>query len=62
VNLFFPSGSSRSYVNEVHVQAWRGKLKGLYYLRSTAEKTAEKVSHQVGKIKSQSEGCLSCHA
>lgn len=62
VNLFFPSGSPRSYVNEVHIQAWRGKLKGLYYLRSTAEKTVEKVSHQVGRIKSSSEGCLSCHA
>lgn len=62
VNLFFPSGSPRSYVNEVHIEAWKGKLKGLYYLRSTAERTAEKVSYQVGKIKSSSEGCLSCHA
>lgn len=60
VNLFFPSGTPRSYVNEVHMMAWRKGLKGLYYLRSSAEKAAEKISHKT--IKSQSEGCLACHA
>lgn len=34
VNLFFTSGSSTRYINEVHVEAWKKGLKGLYYLRS----------------------------
>lgn len=66
VNLFFPSGSPRNYVNDVHIRAWRAKLKGLYYLRSSAERTAEKVSNSVGgggeKFKSKSDDCLFCHA
>jgi len=34
VNLFFTSGSSAKYINEVHLEAWQKGLKGLYYLRS----------------------------
>jgi ribonucleoside-diphosphate reductase alpha chain len=34
VNLFFTSGSSSKYINEVHLEAWKKGLKGLYYLRS----------------------------
>ena len=47
VNLFFPSGSERSYVNSVHLQAWKQKLKGLYYLRTEAKSRAENVSEKV---------------
>jgi len=35
VNLFFGSNSDPRYIHEVHVEAWRGGLKSLYYLRST---------------------------
>jgi ribonucleoside-diphosphate reductase alpha chain len=34
INLFFTSGSSTKYINEVHLEAWQKGLKGLYYLRS----------------------------
>lgn len=47
VNLFFPSGSDRKYVNKVHLQAWKSGLKGLYYLRTTAGRTADKVGQSV---------------
>lgn len=34
VNLFFASNSSPKYIHEVHVGAWEGGLKTLYYLRA----------------------------
>jgi ribonucleoside-diphosphate reductase alpha chain len=36
VNTFFPSNADPEYVNQVHQMAWRLKLKGLYYLRTTS--------------------------
>lgn len=35
VNLFFSGNSDPKYIHDVHVAAWEGKLKGLYYLRAT---------------------------
>jgi ribonucleoside-diphosphate reductase alpha chain len=34
VNLFFASNSLPKYIHEVHLAAWKGGLKTLYYLRS----------------------------
>lgn len=66
VNLFFPSGSDKAYVNQVHLSAWKGKLKSLYYLRTDAGLTADKVSYKVQRvaladyaIKEDSE-CIAC--
>lgn len=62
VNLFFPHGSDRSYVNSVHIAAWKKHLKGLYYLRSSSGKIADKVSEPIhirGKATDVNE-CLSC--
>jgi ribonucleoside-diphosphate reductase alpha chain len=50
VNLFFPSGCNRSYVNKVHLSAWEKGLKGLYYLRTEAKSRAETVSDKVERI------------
>lgn len=50
VNLFFPAGSDRAYVNEVHLAAWEGGLKGLYYLRTEAKSRAETVADKVERI------------
>ncbi len=47
VNLFFPSGVDRAYVNKVHLSAWEQGLKGLYYLRTEATARAENVSKKV---------------
>jgi len=65
VNLFFPAGTDKSYVNSVHIKAWKSKLKGLYYLRTSAGETGEKVGSKVesNKIKDFKIGddeCLAC--
>lgn len=50
VNLFFPSGAQKSYVNKVHIKAWKEGLKGLYYLRTEAKSRAETVSDKVERV------------
>jgi len=64
VNLFFPAGTDKAYVNKVHIRAWEKKLKGLYYLRTNSGAAAEKVSQKVeeNKIKDfqDDDECLSC--
>jgi len=50
VNLFFPSGVDRKYVNRVHLKAWKEGLKGLYYLRTEAKARAENVSEKVERV------------
>lgn len=62
VNLFFPAGTHRSYVNAVHLRAYNSGLKGLYYLRTSAHASADKVSVNVERNALQdAEECLSCH-
>lgn len=64
VNLFFPTGSSRCYVNSVHLSAWKKKLKGLYYYRTQSAAKAEAVGASVVRVKLQTEEeeCMLCHA
>ena len=50
VNIFFPSGAEKSYVNKVHLKAWKEGLKGLYYLRTEAKSRAENVSEKVERV------------
>ena len=62
VNLFFPSGSDKGYVNAVHLRAYKAKLKGLYYLRTNAGVTADKIGDKVERVAlKDAEECLSCH-
>jgi ribonucleoside-diphosphate reductase alpha chain len=61
VNLFFPSGTDVNYANLVHIAAWKRKLKGLYYLRTSAGVSGEKVSTKVERRTLKDvEECLSC--
>ena len=61
VNLFFPSGTDINYVNLVHLAAWKRSLKGLYYLRTNAGISGEKVSTKVERRTLKDiEECLSC--
>jgi len=64
VNLYFPFGAQKSYVNKVHLSAWQKGLKGLYYLRTTAGFTGDKVSQKVERIAlkdaANEEECLAC--
>lgn len=66
VNLFFPAKSPKSYVNSVHLSAWKRGLKGLYYFRTTTGAAAEKVMNKVERIAlgdaaAQTEECTACH-
>lgn len=64
VNLFFAAGSPKPYVNKVHFDAWKKGLKGLYYLRTSAGVTADKVGLTVDRVALKDGGedeCLSCH-
>ena len=47
VNLFFPAGAQKKYVNRTHIKAWCRGLKGLYYLRTEAKQRAETVAEGV---------------
>ena len=66
VNLFFASGTDKGYVNRVHLKAWKDGLKGLYYFRTTAGATGDKVATKVVRdalkdFESEAtEECLSC--
>ena len=63
VNVFFPSGTDKAIVNQVHLKAWKEGLKGLYYLRTTSGVTAEKVGTKVDRnaLKDfEGDECVSC--
>lgn len=64
VNLYFPFGAERRYVNEVHLMAHQRGLKGLYYLRTDSGFTGDKVSVQVErkalKDFNAEEECIAC--
>ena len=61
VNLFFPSEPPASYVNSVHLRAYKEGLKGLYYLRTSAGITADRVGLSVERVALQdAEECMAC--
>jgi len=65
VNLFFPAGTDKAYVNEVHIRAFNKKLKGLYYLRTSAGAKADTVSFKPTRVAlkdyaTEEDECLSC--
>jgi len=65
VNVFFRAGSAKDYVNRVHLAAWKKKLKGLYYLRTSAASSAESVGQQVTRVAlkdfmEEENECLGC--
>lgn len=68
VNLFFTPDEDGTidamYLHNVHVDAWRRKLKTLYYLRSEASSRAENVSTKVERkrISLDDTICLSCES
>jgi ribonucleoside-diphosphate reductase alpha chain len=47
VNLFFRPDSHIKYIHAVHFQAWKQKLKTLYYCRSDKIAKADKVSKRI---------------
>jgi ribonucleoside-diphosphate reductase alpha chain len=62
VNLFFPAGAQKSYINATHLRAWKKGLKGLYYFRTSSAVQADKIGTQVERSAlKDAEECLSCH-
>jgi ribonucleoside-diphosphate reductase alpha chain len=72
VNLFFPSGANKSYVNAVHRRAFKPAddvgvpLKGVYYLRTESSKKTEKVNVKIERnalqdgVQGSVDTCLAC--
>jgi len=64
VNVYFPKGTDRKYLNEVHLMAYQLGLKGLYYLRTTSGATGDKVSIKATRVALQDfkaeEECMAC--
>lgn len=65
VNLFVPGGSHVQYVSDLHILAWKKKVKSLYYLRSSAVSRASTASTDRKTIQTQevdmmSDTCASC--
>ncbi len=47
VNVFFPSGVDKCYLNAVHLDAYKKGLKGLYYLRTASARQSESMNTKV---------------
>lgn len=72
VNIFFPSGAQKSYVNAVHRRAFKPAddvgqpLKGVYYLRTESSKKTEKINVKVERnalkdgVQGSLDTCLAC--
>lgn len=72
VNLFFPAGANKSYVNAVHRRAFKPAddvgvpLKGVYYLRTESSKKTEKVNIKIERqalqdgVQGSLETCIAC--
>jgi ribonucleoside-diphosphate reductase alpha chain len=54
VNLFFQSNASAKYIHEVHVEAWKQGLKGLYYFRSESALTGDTSNYK------DKDDCVAC--
>ncbi len=63
LNLFFLPGTSPKRASEVHIEAWKKKLKTLYYYRSQAVSRPELISAKIERaVRADSEEgeCFSC--
>tara|TARA_B100001094_G_scaffold333329_1_gene410746 strand:+ start:5171 stop:6934 length:1764 start_codon:yes stop_codon:yes gene_type:complete len=68
LNIFFPAGASKKYVQQVHFRAWETECKGLYYLRTEVSNRAENITTKVelnkltdySEVKKAEEECVSC--
>mgnify|MGYP001453323723 FL=1 len=62
VNVFVPADVNIKELHEMHMLAWKRKLKTLYYCRSEAIKRAELVSLKVERTIIPESECLACEA
>lgn len=55
VNLFFAKNSDPKYIHQVHMEAWKANLKGLYYCRAESVLKGDMVNRQKDE-------CAACEA
>ena len=60
LNLFIPGNSHVNYIADLHILAWKKKVKSLYYLRSTAVNRASAEIKTREAINISDAECLSC--
>lgn len=60
INLFIPGNSHVNYIADLHILAWKKKVKSLYYLRSTAVNRASAEIKTREAINISDAECLSC--
>ena len=66
VNVFFRPDANIKYIHSVHMQAWKSRLKTMYYCRSEKIGKADKLHHKVERdiikeIDKGEEECLACN-
>lgn len=67
-NLWLPANTEKKYLHEIHFQAWKKGVKGLYYLRSLSIQRADTVSKPAGvaadnvvpQTEPKYDECISC--
>ena len=62
VNVFVPADVDIKELHDIHMLAWKKKLKTLYYCRSEAIKRAELVSLKIERTIIPESECLACEA
>ena len=71
LNIFFPAGATKSYLHQVHFNAWKYGGKGLYYLRTETSNRAENVAQKIERDKlieftdntqENDDECVACQA
>lgn len=60
LNLFIPGNSHVNYIADLHVLAWKKRVKSLYYLRSTAVNRASAETNTRQSINVSDAECLAC--
>jgi ribonucleoside-diphosphate reductase alpha chain len=60
INLFIPGGSHVQLISDLHILAWKKRIKSLYYLRSTAVNRASTASNDRKQIEVEPDECLAC--
>ena len=60
VNVFVPADVNIKELHDIHMLAWKRKLKTLYYCRSEAIKRAELISKKVERTIIPEADCLAC--
>jgi ribonucleoside-diphosphate reductase alpha chain len=67
LNLFLPPDVDTKTLHGIHLRAWKGKVKTLYYMRSQALKKVENLSSQIERTirqdyQQEEAACVACEA